>query len=114
MLLTGLESPTPAALRHLERVVGVLRDGGLGIALAHHALHVLGSRAFGFSQDLFEDKSDAPSPVPAAAFVREFPHLAELAAAARHDGVLGGCDDDAEFEFAVRLLIDGLGGPVRP
>ena len=39
-----------------------LLDGGFSIDLAHHALHVLGSRIFGFNQDLFEDSGRAPDP----------------------------------------------------
>ena len=26
----------------------------------------------------------------------------------RHDGALGGCDDDGEFAFALDLLLEGL------
>jgi hypothetical protein len=31
-----------------------------------------------------------------------------MALAASHDGVLGPCDDDAEFEFGLDLILDGL------
>jgi hypothetical protein len=40
-----------------------------------------------------------------------FPHLAEIALAIAHDdaSVVGsGCDDQAEFEFALDLLLDGF------
>lgn len=103
----------PAAMRHINAVVGILRDGGFSIALAHHALHVLGSRVLGFSQDLFDD-SPAVRPDPATqasqarAWASTMPHLAELALAADHEGGLGGCDDEDEFAFALELLIDGL------
>jgi hypothetical protein len=36
------------------------------------------------------------------------PCVAELALAATHDGVLGRCDDNVEFEFALDLILDGL------
>ena len=36
------------------------------------------------------------------------PHVAELAVAATHDGGLGGCDDDAEFAFALDVVLEGL------
>lgn len=112
-ILEGRDEPTPAALVHLNRVVGIMRDGGFSLDLAHHALHVLGSRVLGFSQDLFDDAPDVrPSPAVAAAqaalWVDSLPHLAELTMAASHDGPLGGCDDDEEFAFSLDLILDGL------
>jgi AcrR family transcriptional regulator len=102
-------TPGPATLRHVERVLAVLRGGGCSVDLSHHALHVLGSRILGFSQDLFDDSpGDGEPPPDAAAWAETMPHVAELAAAATHDGALGGCDDDAEFAFALDLLLDGL------
>ena len=112
VLADGVE-PTPAVIGHVDAVVGILRGGGLSISLAHHALHVLGSRILGFSQDLFDDAAE-PRPDAAAreaqalAWADTLPHIAELARAADHDGGLGGCDDDDEFAFALDLIIDGL------
>ncbi|MEV6494598.1 TetR/AcrR family transcriptional regulator C-terminal domain-containing protein [Actinoplanes sp. NPDC051633] len=112
-LLAGRRSPTPASLRHIERALSVLRGGGCSVDLSHHALHLFGSRLLGFSQDLFDD-SPAVRPTPAeaaaqaAALARDHPHVAELAAAVTHEGALGGCDDDREFEFALDILLDGL------
>jgi len=31
-----------------------------------------------------------------------------MAVAVTHEGALGGCDDDAEFEFALDFIFDGL------
>ena len=67
----------------------------------------------GFSQDLFDDSPDTrPSPEEAAAqasaWAEAMPHVAELAVAVSHNGALGGCDDDAEFAFALDLLLDAL------
>ena len=52
--------------------------------MAHHALHVLGSRILGFTQDPFNDTADVrPDPDVAARRARElaaiFPHVGELA-----------------------------------
>ena len=103
--------PTPAELRHLDTLLGILRDGGFGIELTHHAIHVLGSRVLGFSQDLYDDSGDTP-PEEAAAQARALeathPRLAELAVAVTHDGALGGCDDDDEFVFSLDLMLEGL------
>jgi AcrR family transcriptional regulator len=112
-VLEGRETPTPAVMRHLERVLAILRGGGCSLDLSHHAIHLLGSRILGFSQDLFDDSPDSrPAPEVAAAqalaWAETMPHIAELAAAVSHDGALGGCDDDGEFAFALDLLLDGL------
>jgi AcrR family transcriptional regulator len=105
-------NPGPATRAHMERVLATLRSGGLSIELSHHALHVLGSRVLGFSQDLFDDKSAPADAETMAAMARAwaaaYPATAELALAAEHDGGLGGCDDDVEFAFALDLILDGL------
>jgi AcrR family transcriptional regulator len=103
----------PVTLGHVDAVLGILARGGFSIELAHHALHVLGSRVFGFTQDPFDDANDATQdPAQSAAFARAmaptFPHVAELALAATHGGLLGGCDDDFEFAFSLDLILDGL------
>ncbi|RKN45012.1 TetR/AcrR family transcriptional regulator C-terminal domain-containing protein [Streptomyces hoynatensis] len=107
-------TPTPAVMAYLDSMVGIFRAGGFPIDLVHHAMHVMGSRLLGFSQELFEDgpgrepDPDAPPPEEMAA---RYPHLTELAAAVAHDpdSVVGpGCDDQYEFEFALDLTLDGL------
>jgi len=61
----------PAALAHIEAVLATLLDGGFSMDVAHHALHMLDSRVFGFNQALFEDSGPAdPSPEMEAAMVR--------------------------------------------
>ncbi len=106
-------APSPSTLRHMERVMDIVRSAGFSLDLAHHALHVLGSRVLGFGQDLFDDSEDArPDPEAAALLARQLavshPRLGELAAAVTHEGGLGGCDDDVEFAFGLDLILDGL------
>jgi AcrR family transcriptional regulator len=102
----------PASLVYIETLLATLRDGGFSLDLAHHSLHVLGSRVFGFSQDIFEegdeDASAEPNPIVAGALADRFPRITELAQAASHEGVLGRCDDDVEFAFGLDLILDGL------
>jgi AcrR family transcriptional regulator len=102
----------PAALAHIEAVLATLLGAGFSIEVAHHALHVLDSRTFGFNQALFEDSGPAdPSPEVVAATIRAlagYPRISELAQAASHEGVLGRCDDDVEFAFGLDLILDGL------
>ena len=101
----------PACLAYIESVLATLHDGGFSIELAHHALHVLSSRIFGFTQDLFEEPGPADPPPDEAAMIRAlagYPRVVELAMAASHEGVLGPCDDDVEFAFGLDLTLDGL------
>jgi AcrR family transcriptional regulator len=101
----------PAFLAYMESILGALLDGGFSLNVAHHALHVLGSRTFGFNQDLFEDSGPDPSPEETAVLARAlagYPRVAELARSVSHDGVLGKCDDDVEFAFGLDLILDGL------
>ncbi len=101
-----------AMLRHVDRVLGILRRGGFSLELAHNALHVLGSRILGFTQDPFDDstddRSEQPPPEEAARMFAFVPNVAELAGAASHDGALGGCDDDFEYGFGLDLILGGL------
>src|SRR2546430_365467 len=98
-----------------ERVVAAgieLADrGGFTIAQAHHALHILGSRALGFTQELFDDSGDL-EPETAATLASELGatllYVAEMALAVTHGGALGRCDGEIEFEFALDFILDGL------
>ncbi|GAA2838348.1 TetR/AcrR family transcriptional regulator C-terminal domain-containing protein [Kitasatospora paracochleata] len=112
-------SPTPGVLAYLDSVIGMFRAGGLSADLTHHAMHALGSRIWGFTQELFPappataaDTSDTSEQAAAlAALAAHYPHIAEIAAGRPHDGdsVVGaGCDDAFEFEFALDLLLDGV------
>ncbi|MFD0529018.1 TetR/AcrR family transcriptional regulator C-terminal domain-containing protein [Kitasatospora arboriphila] len=52
--------PTPGTLGHLDSLIGMFRAGGLSADLTHHAMHALGGRVWGFTQELFP----APRPPP--------------------------------------------------
>jgi AcrR family transcriptional regulator len=105
---------TPTLLRYFDSVLGLMREAGFSIDLAHHAMHALGSRAFGFTQELFVAENEDPGPDVATAMLRqmaaEYPHLTELMQVVSHDteSTLGGCDDQFEFEFGLDLILDGL------
>ncbi len=106
-------TPGPAALRYIDAVLGILREGGFTVAQTHHALHILGSRLLGFTQELFDDSGAGDvDPETAAGIANElgaaFPYVAEMALAVTHAGALGPCDDDAQFEFALDFILDGL------
>ncbi|MFJ5229019.1 TetR/AcrR family transcriptional regulator C-terminal domain-containing protein [Kitasatospora sp. NPDC088391] len=115
--------PTPAMLSHLDSVAGLFLAGGVSADLTHHAMHALGSRVWGFTQELFPAPPTDPAAQAAAeaaqaataaqlqAMAAHFPHLAAIVAARSHDPgsvVGGGCDDAFEFEFALDVLLDGF------
>jgi AcrR family transcriptional regulator len=111
-LLEGRAVGGPAFLGHVESVLSTLFAAGFSIETAHHALHVLSSRLFGFSQDLFDDSPPPgserpPEPTPPP-FLDRYPSVSRLAQAVSHDGGLGYCDDDVEFEFGLDLILDGF------
>jgi AcrR family transcriptional regulator len=112
-LLESRTSTPPALIRYYDMLLGLMRRAGFSIDLAHHAMHVLGSRALGFTQELFEDEGTDMSPEEQAVMLRQmaaFPHVVELMQVVSHDAdsTLGGCDDQFEFEFGLDLILDGL------
>jgi AcrR family transcriptional regulator len=111
-VIEARKNPSPATFAYFESVIGILRSGGFSVDLTHHALHALGSRVLGFTQELFNDSDElAAGPEAAAMFAQmadKFPYMTEMAMAVTHEGGLGGCDDDVEFAFALDLILDGL------
>jgi AcrR family transcriptional regulator len=113
-VLESRTEATPAVLAYMDSMIGAFRAGGFSIDLTHHAIHAMGSRLLGFSQELFDDTADV-APEQQAAMLRalagSYPNIAELVSAITHDqaSMVGpGCDDQFEFEFALDLLLDGL------
>ncbi|HVH53639.1 MAG TPA: TetR/AcrR family transcriptional regulator C-terminal domain-containing protein [Actinomycetota bacterium] len=107
-------TPTPTVIGYMDEMIGILRKGGFSVDLTHHSMHAMGSRALGFSQELFDDTPEDPPEIQAIAaqeMAEAFPYISEMAAVISHDdaSVVGqGCDDQFEFEFALDLMLDGL------
>jgi AcrR family transcriptional regulator len=106
--------PTPTVLAYMDSMIGMFREGGFSIDMTHHAMHAMGSRLMGFSQELFNDSTDTDRETEAemwTALSGTYPSIYELYLAVSHDdaSVVGpGCDDQFEFEFALDLMLDGL------
>lgn len=102
---------TPAVLGHMEHLTSLLLAGGFSPDLAHHVMHLLGNRIWGFSPELFNEsvpgesvgrRSTAPTPDPA-----DYPGILAIATAARSSRPdATGCDEDFEFDFALDLMLD--------
>jgi len=115
--LIGTRTTTPPGVYgHYESIVATMVQGGLSYQLAHSAIHALGSMALGFVQELFAPASAGsasvePSEEELAAMLSDLPHLAAMVASEVHDDdgdVLGWCDSQAEFEFTLDLILEGL------
>ncbi|SUA73651.1 Tetracycline repressor protein class B from transposon Tn10 [Nocardia otitidiscaviarum] len=105
---------TLSVIDYFDALVGILRTGGFSYDLTHHAMHALGSRALGFTQELFEpptDQTDDEATATLQAMADRFPNIAGMVTATSHDHTepgLGWCDDQTEFEFGLDLILDGL------
>jgi AcrR family transcriptional regulator len=105
-----------AVLRYFHGFLEIFQAGGMSYDLAHHALHALGSRALGFSQEMFDpDPGTDDEQMSEELFTQmanELPLFVEFMQAIAHedpeDQTLGWCDDQTEFEFALDLMLDGL------
>jgi AcrR family transcriptional regulator len=102
-------------IQYFDGVVGIFREGGFSYDLAHHAMHALGSRAMGFTQELFEpDDTSSVGDATNEMFEQladQVPYLIEMLAEISHgdpESTLGWCDDQVEFEFGLDLVLDGL------
>jgi AcrR family transcriptional regulator len=107
-------STSLAVLLYYDGLLRLMRDGGFSYDLIHHALHALGSRALGFSQELFDPGSGTSDEETAAvleSMAGQIPHLVAMFMEVAHDdpgSTLGWCDDRTEFEFGLDLILDGL------
>ena len=114
LLETRTTMSLPVLVYH-HGLVEILREGGLSYDLIHHSLHALGSRAMGFTQEMFDpapgsEEEDQATEVMEA-MAAQLPFLVEMLAEVAHDDPetnLGWCDDQTEFEFALDILLDGI------
>jgi AcrR family transcriptional regulator len=111
--LVATQSQAPPTIVPLfEALVGTMVEAGCSYELAHRAIHALNSLILGFTQELFEPTADDDG-TPSAeleAMATAAPHLARLAEVVVHEaeGSLSTCDTQAEFEFTLALVLDGL------
>ena len=107
-------SMNPEILGYYDAIVGHFLAGGFSTDLTHHALHVLGSRAIGFTQELFEPDDQPPGDDDMEMMelmAQQLPNLSAMLAGVTHDpadSTIGWCDDQTEFEFSLDLILDGL------
>jgi AcrR family transcriptional regulator len=113
-LIEQRSTMSPAVIFYFEGTLEILRKGGFSYDLAHHALHALGSRALGFTQELFQPDDAAAEEASEEMFeamADQLPYLAGMMLEIAHEGpdsTLGWCDDQTEFEFGLDVLLHGL------
>jgi AcrR family transcriptional regulator len=99
------------ANRYYDTLIGLFRDGGFSLNLTHHVLHTLGTRAFGYTHEPWDDSQPLPDPALLARQIAgDYPNIAAMLDTVSHDAntSLGWCDDQFEFEFALDVLLEGL------
>jgi AcrR family transcriptional regulator len=98
----------PARLRYIDSVLGCLREAGFSAAATYHGYHALDSHILGFTlweaghSISEEDLAGLMAFVPRLS-AEGYPYLAEHA-----EQHFAGIDDQGEFEFGLRLIVDGL------
>lgn len=101
---------TPRVLAHMDSLMAAMFEGDLTADLIHHAMHALSTRMWGFTRDVLptpQAPDDAEERAHAfATFALTYPAIVRMATSAPHAGAA--CDDDAEFTFALDLLLDGI------
>ena len=110
---------TPAVLGYMERLSQIFLRAGFSADLTHHVMHLLGARIWGSARSC----SPAPDGVPTAQR-RVTSGTPDPAHYPRHHGHrcrCGGpppgaasCDEDAEFDFALEVILDGIARPAAP
>jgi AcrR family transcriptional regulator len=107
----------PTMARYIDATVGIMRTGGVSFDLIHHSLHALGSRMYGFTQELrldgdpSDEAASTASPEELELMLGLAPNLAAMLEEVVHDDpdtTLGWCDDQTEFEFGLDILLDGI------
>ncbi len=111
-LMDSRTSPGPATLTHHDAVLGCLRSAGFSWELTGHALALVDAFLYGFAlqeanlpatggAELSELADELIEPLPEGAF----PHLTAFTTEhVRQPGI----DFGAEFDFGLRLILDGL------
>ncbi len=98
-------------LDYFEAVIRALRQGGFTTELAARAFSLIDSYVYGFCRQSLHLASAASQDAnPAEVFLDalpagQYPYLAEMAAM---QAATPGYDEEADFEFGLRIILDGL------
>ncbi len=111
-LMDSGTSPGPATLRHHDRVLGTLRNGGFSLTMTAHAVSTLDSYVHGFAKqekalpfDTGEQAAVMAQILLARLPAAEYPYLFELMAT---HVLQPGYSYSKEFAFGLDLVLDAL------
>jgi len=113
-LMDSRSTPGAATLRHLDSVIGLLREAGFSVPMAAHAVSLLDSYVRGFALQESSLPLDAAGDIGAATqdileqqhmIAGAFPHLAEMA---QKLILRPGYAYGNEFKFGLRVILDGI------
>ncbi len=111
-LLESRENPGEASFRHIDGVVGVLREAGFSMTLVAHAYALLDSYIYGFvlQENAFRFEGGEEAAELAATLIEAMPSDAypNLVAFTREHVLQPGYDFAHEFEYGLDLILDGL------
>ena len=100
----------PAVLAYMDSLMGLMFAGGLSADLVHHAMHALSTRMWGLTRDVLPTPALPADPAERSRVMADlaatYPAIVRMATTASHAGA--GCDDDAEFAFALDILLDAV------
>ena len=103
-LLTSRTRMSETLWEFWDSLIAIFQDAGFSDELTHHAVHLLGARLFGFTQEVFDEsgmQSQAAGALIRGIELGRYPALARVDPGLRHD-------DDVEFLFGLDLILDGL------
>ncbi len=101
----------PARLRYMESLLGRLREAGFSAEMTHHAYHAVDSHIIGFTMWIVGYSTGIRALPDSGASLRreltlaEYPYLVEHMEEHRRKS---GREGESEFEFGLRLILDGL------
>jgi AcrR family transcriptional regulator len=110
-LMDSRLSSSPARLRYFDTIIGTLLRAGFSLELAARAFSVLDCYVYGFGRQRLNMAAGGEKEVEkrAEAFReiipgQSYPFLVRMAELAMKTGY----DEDADFEFGLKLILDGL------
>jgi AcrR family transcriptional regulator len=111
-LMASRIRPGPATLKHHDAVIGSLRGAGFSVEMTAHAYALIDAYVYGFALSEAslpirgpETVSEVAEQMMARYSADEYPHLVEFAV---EHIMKPGYDFGAEFDFGLRLVLDGL------
>jgi AcrR family transcriptional regulator len=111
-LVDSRRNPGPETLRHLDAVLGVLREAGFTLPMAAHAISLIDSYTGGFVLQEAnlpvttpDDVADAAGDILEQLPADEFPYLTEMIV---DHALQPGYDLTLEFDYGLDLILDAL------